>query len=109
MKDFPDFIKKLPEAIIDLKDCEAYLLQSKNQQVIFMQFNKDVELPEHSHESQWEIVLEGQAFVWILGEKKRFKKGDRFFIPPNTPHKAKIFKGYKSIAIFNQKDRYKIK
>ena len=104
---FPNFIKKLPKANINLDGCEAYLLQSKKQQVIFMHFNKDVELPEHNHESQWEIVLEGEVIVWINDEKKRYKKGDRFYIPSKIPHKAKIFKNYMSIVIFNQKDRYK--
>jgi quercetin dioxygenase-like cupin family protein len=106
---FPDFIKKLPKLSINLEGCEAYLLQSKKQQVIFMKFNKDVELPEHTHESQWEIVLEGEVIVWINDDKKKYRKGDRFYIPSKTLHKAQIFKDYTSIVIFNQKDRYKIK
>lgn len=105
---FPNFIKKLPKASVNLEGCEAYLLQSENQQIIFMKFNKDVELPEHSHESQWEIVLEGEVFVWVDGKKRKYFKGDRFYIPSNILHKAKIYKGYSAIAIFNQKDRYEI-
>ncbi len=106
---FPNFIKKLPKVSIKLEGCEAYLLQSEKQQILFFKFNKDVELPEHNHESQWEIVLEGEVNVWIDGKKKKYTKGDRFYIPSKTPHKAKIYKGYSSIAIFNQKDRYKRK
>ena len=110
MKDiFPDFIKKLPNIEIQIDDCESHLLQSKNHQIVFLKFNKDVNLPEHNHESQWEIVLEGEVILYMNGNEKKYVKGDTFFIPSNVNHKAKIFQGYSSIVIFNQKDRYKIK
>jgi quercetin dioxygenase-like cupin family protein len=106
---FPDFIKKLPNIDIQLDDCESHLLQSKNHQIVFLKFNKDVTLPDHNHESQWEIVLEGEVILYINGTEKKYVKGDTFFIPSKVNHKAKIFQGYSSIVIFNQKDRYKIK
>jgi len=46
-----------------------------------MEFSEDVDLPEHSHESQWGIVLEGEIELIIGGVKNRYKKGDRYFIP----------------------------
>ena len=103
---FPNFIKKLPLTSIEIEGCESYLLQSEKQQIVFMKFNKEVELPEHNHECQWEIVLEGEVDVWIDSVRKKYIKGDRFYIPSKTPHKAKIYSGYSSIIIFNQKDRY---
>ena len=106
---FPEFIKCLPKASIPIEGCKAYLLQGDNQQIIFMKFNQDVILPEHKHDCQWEIVLEGEANVTIKNVKKRYQKGDRFYIPSNIPHSAVIYAGYSSIIIFNQKDRYKPK
>ncbi len=44
---FPDPIKNLPEADIPLAGIKAYLSQSNDHQLIFMQFEKDVDLPEH--------------------------------------------------------------
>jgi hypothetical protein len=48
----------LPEVDIPLEGVKAYLSQSENHQIIFMEFSEDVKAPEHSHESQWGIVLE---------------------------------------------------
>ena len=110
MKDiFPNPIVDLPEADIPLNGVKAYLSQSEHNQIIFMYFEKDVDLPEHSHESQWEIVLEGKVDLFIEGIKKTYTKGERFFIPKGIKHSAKIYSGYSSIAFFNQKDRYQIK
>ena len=46
---FPEPIQSLPEADIPLEGIKAYLSQAKTHQIIFMEFEKDVELPEHSH------------------------------------------------------------
>lgn len=106
---FPEPIQNLPEADIPLKGVKAFLSQGKNHQIIFMEFQKDVSLPEHSHDSQWEVVLEGRVDLVVEGLKKRYNKGDMFFIPKDVKHSAKVFAGYCSIVYFNQKDRYKEK
>jgi hypothetical protein len=49
---FPDPIKNLPVADIPLDGSTAYLSQSDTHQILFMEFEKDVELPEHSHADQ---------------------------------------------------------
>lgn len=106
---FPEPILKLPKADIPIKGVNAYLLQGKNNQMIFMEFKNDVDIPEHSHESQWEIVLNGKVDYFEKDFKITYKKGDRFYIPKNTKHSAKVYAGYAAIAYFNQKDRYKQK
>ena len=112
MKDkkfFPGIIEDLPEADIPIKGLYAYLLQGENQQVIFMRFNNDVEVPEHSHAAQWGVVLDGEIEMTINNIENTFKKGDTYFIPKDVPHSAKIKAGYKDLTVFNQKDRYKAK
>ena len=106
---FPKPILNLPEADIPLEGVKAYLSQGKNYQIIFMEFIKDVLIPEHSHESQWEIILEGKVDYWEEGIKYTYKKGDRFFIQKGKKHSAKVYAGYASIVFFNQKERYKKK
>jgi quercetin dioxygenase-like cupin family protein len=106
---FPKPIRNLPEADIPLNGVKAFLSQGENHQIIFMEFEKDVDLPEHFHESQWEIVVEGKVDLFIERNKKTYKKGDRFFIPSGIKHSAKVYSGYSSIAFFNQKNRYKLK
>ena len=106
---FPSPILSLPKADIPLDGIRAFLSQGKNHQIIFMQFEKDVELTEHTHEAQWGIVLEGKISLKIGGEKNTYHKGDRYFIPKGVPHSGKIYAGYADITYFNQRDRYKAK
>ena len=105
----PEPILKLPEAEVPFDGLKTYLLQGENNQIIFMEFEKDVDIPEHSHDSQWEVVLGGKVDVWIGGKLHSCKKGDTFFIPANVKHHAKVYAGYTSIAFFNEKERYKKK
>lgn len=106
---FPDPIKNLPKADIPLNGLTAYLSQSETHQILFMQFEEDIELPEHSHESQWGIVLDGRIDLTVDGVVKTYLKGDRYFIPSGVKHSAKIYTGYADITFFNEKDRYKTK
>jgi quercetin dioxygenase-like cupin family protein len=106
---FPESITNLPKADIISDGVLGYISQAKTHQIIFMEFTKDVTLPEHTHESQWEIVLHGNAQVSIDGRKHTYKKGDNFFIPAGVKHHAKVNKGYACIVYFNEKKRYKIK
>jgi quercetin dioxygenase-like cupin family protein len=106
---FPEPILNLPEADIPIKGVEAYLSQGNGHQVIFMRFHEDADLPEHSHESQWGIVLEGQIDLVIGGSANTYVKGDRYFIPKGVGHTGKIHAGYADMTFFNEKDRYKAK
>lgn len=106
---WPEIITNLPEADIPVEGLRSHILQGQNQQVLFMSFENDVEVPEHSHEAQWGVVLDGEIELTINGNKCNFTKGDTYFIPKDIKHSAKITKGYKDLTLFNQKDRYKTK
>jgi mannose-6-phosphate isomerase-like protein (cupin superfamily) len=106
---FAEPILALPEADIPLRGIHAYLSQGQNHQIIFMQFDEDVDLPEHAHEDQIGFVLEGRIDMIINGKGHSFRKGDRYYIPRNTPHSARIRAGYADITFFNQVDRYRAK
>jgi quercetin dioxygenase-like cupin family protein len=106
---FPQSIQNLPEVIIPFNGVKGYIVQGEKEQVVFMEFKKDVEIPEHSHESQWEIVLEGKVDYFEDGKKTSYKKGDRFFVQSGKKHSAYVYAGYSCIMFFNQKDRYKKK
>lgn len=103
---FPKPITDLPKADIPIKGIVAFLSQGLNHQIIFMQFSEDADLPEHFHESQWGIVLEGRIDLKIGGIEHTFIKGDRYFIPKNVAHSGKIYAGYADITFFNENDRY---
>ena len=106
---FPEPIRSLPEADIPLSGLKAYLSQSDDHQILFMQFDEDAEIPEHSHESQWGVVLEGKVDLVVEGVQRTYRKGDRVFVPKGSKHSAKIYAGYADISFFNQKDLYKKK
>ena len=106
---FPEPIRNLPQADIPFDGITAYLSQAENHQILFMEFSEDVELPEHSHEDQWGVVLAGKIDLTIDGVKRTYSKGDSVFIPKGAKHSAKIYAGYADVSFFNQKDRYKPK
>ncbi len=103
---FPDPIKNLPEADIPLEGIKAYLSQSDTHQIIFMEFAKDIELPEHSHAAQIGMVLEGKIDLTIGSKKETYTKGDSYFIPKGVLHSGKIYAGYADITFFDEPDRY---
>lgn len=103
---FPSPILHLPQADVPIEGAKAYLSQAADHQVIFMKFSKQVDMPEHSHESQWGIVLEGQIDLTIGGIKRTYLKGDRYYIARGVRHSATIFPGYTDITFFNQANRY---
>jgi len=106
---FPNIITQHPSADIPIEGVISNLIQAGEQQFIFMQFEKDIEVPAHSHEAQWGIVIDGEMELTIAGEKKTLKKGDTYYIEKDVLHSAKIKKGYADMTLFNQSDRYKVK
>jgi quercetin dioxygenase-like cupin family protein len=105
----PAIITSHPSADIPFEGVKSHLIQAGEQQFIFMEFEKDVEVPEHSHEAQWAVVLDGEIEMTIGGVKTVFKKGDTYFVEKGVKHSAKIKKGYIDLTLFNQPDRYKVK
>jgi quercetin dioxygenase-like cupin family protein len=106
---FPDPIKNLPEGDIPFDGIKAFLSQSTDHQLIFMQFEKDVDLPEHSHAAQVGFVLSGTIELSVDGVEKEYGKGDIYYIPENVKHSGKIHAGYADITFFDESDRYKVK
>ncbi|UCD37975.1 MAG: cupin domain-containing protein [Fidelibacterota bacterium] len=106
---FPTPITMLPLAEIPLDGVRGYLLQGERQQLLFMEFSEDVALPEHSHEAQWGVVLEGRIDLLIDGDRHTFAKGDRYYIPAGVSHSARIHAGYADITYFDAPDRYGLK
>ena len=104
---FPEPIRGLPQADVPLAGVTAYLSQSDNHQILFMTFEEDVEVPEHSHGPQWSVVLEGRIELVIGGVENVFTKGDRYFIAEGVRHSGFIHAGYADISWFGDKGRYR--
>lgn len=106
---FPPAIQKLPQADVPLRGITAYLSQSGTHQILFMTFEEEVDLPEHSHESQWGVVLEGEIELTIGGQTALYRKGDHYFMPPGVKHSGRIHAGFAAMDFFDQPDRYRAK
>jgi quercetin dioxygenase-like cupin family protein len=103
---FPEIITRLPQADIPIPGVTAYLAQAGEQQFVFMSFETYAEIPEHFHEAQWGVVLEGEMELTIEGRTQLLRKGDSYFVPRNAKHHASFRMGYKDLTLFDQKDRY---
>ena len=106
---FPPPIYRLPEADIPFRGARAFLSQSARHQVLFMEFGEDVEVPEHAHEAQWAVVVDGRIDLTIDGVRRTHGRGDRYFIPAGVVHSAHIHAGYADVTFFDQADRYRAK
>ena len=106
---FPEPIRNLPQADIPLQGVSAFLAQGNSCQILFMEFNEDVDLPEHAHAAQVGMVLEGRIDLEIGGQRQSFTKGDRYYIPAGVKHSGKIHAGYADVTFFAERDRYSVK
>jgi quercetin dioxygenase-like cupin family protein len=95
-------IKSLPQGV------DGFLLQGKETQLVFFEFNEVTTIPLHSHSAQWGIVVDGEIMLTISGIEKKYQKGDSYFIPKGTEHSGITSAGFKAIDFFDQSDRYLI-
>jgi quercetin dioxygenase-like cupin family protein len=106
---YPDIIKNLPEADISFKGVRGWLLQGKDQQLVFFDIEPIGEVAEHSHGAQWGIVVEGEMDLSIDGTTRTCKKGDSYIIPEGALHSAVFKKRTWVLDLFADKERYKAK
>jgi len=102
----PDFLLNLPTIDIPIPGATGTLLQGVGQQVVFVEFDETVDVPEHSHQEQWEFVVTGKIELRIGGETIVHTTGDNFFVPADVSHGATVHAGYKALIVFNAPDRY---
>jgi quercetin dioxygenase-like cupin family protein len=106
---FPDFVKQLTEAELPFPGAKAWLVQGDGQQIAFIEFSDSADVPEHSHEEQWEFVITGSVRLRLDGTEYEHGPGDNFFIPAGSPHSARVSAGYRAMIVFNAPDRYRSK
>ncbi len=105
--EFPLFVKSIPEADLPFEGLRGWLLISEAGLVMFNESDIEVDVPEHSHGEQWGIVIDGEIELTIGGLNRTYRKGDTYFIPSGTLHKATIHPGFRAVDYFADKDRYR--
>ncbi len=107
--EFPRFIRSLPKADIPIEGVDAWILQGVDKQILLLEVHEEQDLPEHKHGDQWGIVIEGEMELTIGKETETYRRGDSYFIPAGTPHKAILHEGFRALDIFADRDRYQIR
>lgn len=74
MANFPEPIIKLPQAVIPLEGVTAFLSQSPDHQIVFMEFAEDVDLPEHRNSAQWESYWRVKSNGSLMGSPTGLQK-----------------------------------
>lgn len=105
--EFPTFVRSLPEADLPFDGLRGWLLESDSGQVLFNESDIEVSVPEHSHGSQWGVVIEGKIELTIGDQTKMCCRGDTYFIPAGTGHRARIYPGFRAVDYFADRDRFK--
>ena len=107
---YPQVITCLPEADVPFENSKGWILQADNNQLVFFEFQPDVNLPEHSHSyAQWGIVIDGQMELSINGKPRTCKKGDEYLIPAGAKHSVKFPRKTRVMDLFSEKQRYRLK
>lgn len=106
---FPEFVTDLPEVELPFPGASGWLVQGEGSQVVFAEFSEAVEVPEHSHQEQWEIVLAGGVVLRMDGKEREYGVGEAFFVPAGMVHAADVRAGYRAIIVFNEPGRYRAK
>jgi quercetin dioxygenase-like cupin family protein len=107
--EYPDFIKRLPEADIPFDGVQGYLMVSDKGSAVFLEIDPIGKVAEHSHGAQWGIVLSGSMKLTIDGVTREYGEGDRYFIPEGVKHSAEFSTKFYAIDFFEEPDRYKAK
>jgi quercetin dioxygenase-like cupin family protein len=107
--DFPTIITNLPIADIKIDGVKGWVVQGDTHQIVFFEIASATEVPEHNHNAQWGIILEGKVELTIEGKTKLYERGDEYFIPSQARHSAKFLTRSRVIDIFNERKRYKLK
>jgi quercetin dioxygenase-like cupin family protein len=109
LNDFPDFLRNNPEVDFPFPGVRGWMIGSERQQAVFVEFTETVEVPEHAHADQWELVIAGRAELHRAGGTEVFTAGDNFFVPAGQPHAATVHAGYRAVIMFDAPDRYRAK
>jgi len=105
--EFPAFVKSLPQVDLPFQGVQAWLLQADRGQVVFVEADERVAVPEHSHGDQWGIVVDGEIDLLVGHQVQTYKRGDSYYIPAGTPHAVRLFKGSRAVDYFADPNRYR--
>ncbi len=109
MSTFPNPIQTLPSADIPFEGVTAYFSQGEGHQIVFMEFERDLDVPAHTHAAQWGVALAGRVDLTIDGVEHTYTTGDHYFIPAGVEHSARIHAGYAAMEFYDEPARWSVR
>jgi quercetin dioxygenase-like cupin family protein len=106
---FPEMIENLPDVDLNLPGVQAKLFQGPGMQAVFFTLQGPAEIPAHSHQAQWGVILAGEVELTIDGQPHLFRRGDSYTIPEGVVHSARVPTFMQALDFFNEGQRYKAK
>lgn len=104
---FPAFVRSLPEADLPFVGLRGWLLQAESGQILFNESEVEVNVHEHSHGNQWGVVIDGKIDLTIGDKVRTCSRGETYFIPAGTPHRARIYPGFRAVDYYADGNRYR--
>lgn len=98
---FPPSVHALPKT--SLRGIDVYVHDDGATQILFMELPADrdeVEVPTHTHEVEWGIVIEGEIVMTIDGRTEVHGAGAPHLIPAHVPHSFRFRPGTSSVHYF---------
>jgi quercetin dioxygenase-like cupin family protein len=99
---FADWIKDFAQVEV-WPGLDASVLTGKKGQAAFFVATQTVPVPEHAHQGQWGVVLEGTVELTIGGVLHVLNKGDSYNVPAGVPHSAVVHAGAVFIDVWEGK------
>ena len=104
---YPEPIKALPKADINIDGIEAWLAQGDTFQIVFFEIQPGVTIPPHTHKAQYGLIIEGEMTLTIGDKTHHLKAGDSYFIPENVSHHGIFHTFVRAMDFFDEPKRYK--
>jgi quercetin dioxygenase-like cupin family protein len=102
--DFEKVFADLPAVLFPYdssRPVKGWLVQGLSHQIAFWQSKEAWESAEHSHPyAEWGIVVTGWCEITTPEGKRRYHRGDVFYLGPGVPHASAMSEDYRSMDVF---------
>jgi catechol 2,3-dioxygenase-like lactoylglutathione lyase family enzyme/quercetin dioxygenase-like cupin family protein len=105
---FIEAIRGLPQVDVH-PSVNGYLAQGDDYQVVFMEFDDSVEMPDMAHTDHWGVVVDGSLELTVAGKHRLLRPGESFHIPRGARYRLRGRKGYRMVTIVFDKEHFRLK
>lgn len=103
-RDFPSFVRTLPEADLGYPALRGWVLQGERGCVLYWEAVTEVALPEHCHAECWGVVVDGRMELMVDGYTRVYTRGDLYVVPPQARHRTRVFPGFRGVEHLSDPD-----